>query len=250
MRRCGHSGNCPPGDRCRRRICRRGGAAPETVIYSLLSRPWPRTVSRLCPHASFRRASATDVRAEWVWTGFPLFDRSITPLSARGARTWLPRAPVFRLDEGTRMSNPISFRGLESLEARRLFDVSLAESEPNAGPADANPVPRVLATPVHISGAIDAPGDLDWFRIALQRGDIIGASVRGAPGLDGMIHFGNSAGQLLMHNDDSFFTGQRLLPAESPLPRTADDDRDPEVYDVITESGTYYFQVSAFTDED
>src|SRR5438067_549267 len=95
----------------------------------------------------------------------------------------------------------MSVFAIEPLEARRLLAASLMELEPNTGPAAANPVPRVLQTPVHISGAIDAPGDLDWFKIQLKAGDVFGASLKGAPGLDGMIHVGNSAGALLIHND-------------------------------------------------
>jgi hypothetical protein len=138
---------------------------------------------------------------------------------------------------------------IEFLESRRLLSVTVAESEPNTGPAGANPVPRVLGESVHFTGAIDAPGDLDWLTIDLQKGDVFGASQRGAPGLDGMIHFGNSAGELLMHNDDSFFNGT-FRPAASPLPRYADDIRDPEVFYVVTAPGTYYLQLSAYTDPD
>jgi len=138
---------------------------------------------------------------------------------------------------------------IEPLEPRRLLSVTIAESEPNTGPAAANPVPRVLDASVHYTGAIDTPGDLDWLKIDLKAGDVFGASLRGAPGLDGMIHFGNAAGQLLIHNDDSFFSGAALVP-QSPMPRSADDIRDPEAYYVVSAPGTYYLQLSAFTDPD
>jgi hypothetical protein len=138
---------------------------------------------------------------------------------------------------------------VEPLEARRLLSVTIGESEPNTGPAGANPVPRVVGEPVHFTGAIGTAGDLDWLTIDLQKGDVFGASMRGAPGLDGMIHFGDSAGHLLIHNDDSFLSGTGLVP-QSPMPRSADDIRDPEVYYVVSAPGTHYLQLSAYTDPD
>ena len=136
---------------------------------------------------------------------------------------------------------------VEPLEARRLLSVTVAESEPNGFPPDANPVPRVVGESVHFIGALDAPGDFDFVRIDLQAGDVFGASMRGAPGLDGMIAFGKTGPDIF--NDDSFSEGGPL-PGGSPLPHQADDIRDPEVYCVVSTPGTYFIQLSAFVDPD
>jgi len=53
----------------------------------------------------------------------------------------------------------------------------------------------------------------------------------------------------MMSNDDSGFTGERLLPRESPLPRNHSSERDSEIYYVITTPGTYFLELSAFDDE-
>ena len=135
---------------------------------------------------------------------------------------------------------------LEPLEARRLLSVTVAESEPNGFPSQANSVPRMIGEPVHFTGALDAPGDFDFVRIDLQAGDVFGASMRGAPGLDGMIAFGKTGPDIF--NDDSFSEGAPL--DGSPMPHQADDIRDPEVYCVITTPGTYFIQLSAFVDPD
>jgi hypothetical protein len=137
---------------------------------------------------------------------------------------------------------------IELLEARRLLSVTVAEAEPNDTPPEANPVPRVIGESVHVTGALEAPGSQDWFKIELEVGDVFGASLRGVPGLDGMIGFGQNG--LLIHNDDSFFRGAFALPAESPMPQHADDIRDPEIFYVVTAPGTYFFQISAFVDPD
>jgi hypothetical protein len=136
---------------------------------------------------------------------------------------------------------------IEPLEPRSLLSAGIVESEPNDGPSEANPVPRVLGGSAHVTGALGAPGDQDWFRIDLMAGDVIGASLRGALGLDGMLSFGKTGP--LIFNDDGHLN-DALIPDGSPLPRNADDILDPAIYYVVSEPGTYYLLLSAYVDPD
>jgi large repetitive protein len=137
---------------------------------------------------------------------------------------------------------------VEPLEPRRLMSVTVAESEPNDLRAHANGIARLPGSTVHVGGAVNAPGDRDWFKVQLQAGDIVGAVVNARDGLDPMIRLTDASGKLMISNDDSFFTGATVLPVESPLPRAQGSERDSEIYYTISQAGTYYLETSAFAD--
>src|SRR5688500_11365835 len=137
------------------------------------------------------------------------------------------------------MKRNVAHQVVEPLEQRRLLSVTIAESEQNDGPGAADGLPRLAETSIHVTGSIGAPGDLDWFKIKLKAGDVVGAIVTGQPGLDPMLHLGNSNIELMIHNDDSFNHKFRFMPPQSPLPRVSGSIRDPEMHYVISEPGTY-----------
>src|SRR5262245_49821960 len=99
-----------------------------------------------------------------------------------------------------RPAPPRACLGVEVLEDRSLPSVTILEAEPNDTRPHANLIPRVLDTPVNVSGMVGTPGDHDWFRIQLQAGDILGAALNGKNGLDPTIRLVNSAGDLMIAN--------------------------------------------------
>ena len=52
---------------------------------------------------------------------------------------------------------------IDTLEHRRLLSVSIAETEPNDAPGGATQIPHALHAPLHVTAALGAPGDSDWF---------------------------------------------------------------------------------------
>src|SRR5262249_55868024 len=97
---------------------------------------------------------------------------------------------------------------LEELEERNLLSVNLVEVEPNNTPPQANALQRLLDEQVIVSGRVNALGDRDWFRIELKQGDVLGAALNGQNGLDPMLRLVNSAGDLMVANDDKFRFGR------------------------------------------
>src|SRR3954469_18130123 len=81
---------------------------------------------------------------------------------------------------------PLARRRLvvEVLEDRNLLSVNLVEVEPNNTPAAANVIQRVLDSHVLVSGAVNLPGDRDWFGLQLKQGDVFGAALNGKSGLN------------------------------------------------------------------
>jgi hypothetical protein len=137
---------------------------------------------------------------------------------------------------------------LEALEDRAVPSVNLVESEANNTPATANAIGHMLHTEVNISGRIDTLGDRDWFRFEFGKGDVFGAALRGKNGMNPALRLVDSAGQLLVANDDALVGGKQYLPRESPLPHTTRSATDAEVYYVISTAGTYFLEVSASGD--
>src|SRR5262245_25518808 len=109
---------------------------------------------------------------------------------------------------------------VEALEDRTVPSVNIVETEPNNTPAAADIIDRLPATPVIVSGAVNAVGDRDWFRLDLKAGDVIGAALQGRNGLNPALRLVGSAGTLLIANDDANGSGRTFLPRESPLPYT------------------------------
>src|SRR3954452_11861118 len=91
---------------------------------------------------------------------------------------------------------------VEQLEIRRLLSVSISEAEPNNVRAQANTIVRKLDDHVLVSGAVNAPGDRDWFKIQLNQGDVVGGALTGQVGLDTTLRLFNNAGKLMIGNDD------------------------------------------------
>jgi hypothetical protein len=137
--------------------------------------------------------------------------------------------------------------GVEALENRIVPAVNFVESEPNNTPATADVIARLPATQVVLSGAVDAAGDRDWFRLDLRAGDVVGAVVKGQTGLNPAVRLINAAGDLMMSNDDLARNGT-FLPQESPLPHSTRSATDAGVYYVIATAGTYFLEVSASAD--
>jgi hypothetical protein len=136
---------------------------------------------------------------------------------------------------------------LEALEARDVPSVNVVETEPNNTPATANPIDRLPATQVIVSGSVGGLGDRDWFRFELRKGDVFGAALNGKNGLNASLRLVDSAGTLVVANDDAAGVGQNALPSESPLPYTRSAS-DAEVYTVISAAGTYFLEASASGD--
>jgi hypothetical protein len=99
-----------------------------------------------------------------------------------------------------------------------------------------------------MSGEVNAVGDRDWFRFDLRAGDVFGAALKGQNGLNPALRMLDSAGTLLLANDDARGIGRSSLPQESPLPYTTRSATDAEVYYVISAPGTYLIEVSASGD--
>src|SRR5262245_6522994 len=105
---------------------------------------------------------------------------------------------------GRRVRVPTRARAaLEVLEDRCLLSVNLVEAEPNNTPASANVIERLPATQVIMSGEVNSVGDRDWFRLDLREGDVVGAALKGQSGLNPALRLVNSAGMLLIANDDA-----------------------------------------------
>src|SRR5262249_14417668 len=127
--------------------------------------------------------------------------------------------------------------------------INVVEAEPNNTTLAADSIERVLGERVTISGHVDSLGDRDWFRIDLQQGDVFGAALSGQKALDPAIRFVNSDGELMMANDNSHFSGFKILPPESPLPHNQQDNPlNAELYYVIRTAGTYHIEVAASDD--
>jgi hypothetical protein len=154
----------------------------------------------------------------------------------------------FRPRRRARQVRPVSVRpGVEILEDRTLPSVNLVEAEPNDSMAFANDIPRVLGTPVNVSGAVGTLGDRDWLAIPLHQGDVIGATVQGQQELNPQVQLVNSAGQQMIANDNGRAFGQ-YLPDQSPLPHNQTSGPNAAIYYVISTSDTYYLEVSASGD--
>src|SRR3954468_15537737 len=97
---------------------------------------------------------------------------------------------------------------IEQLETRRLLSVSLSEAEPNNVRTQANTIIRKLDDHVLVSGAVNAPGDRDWFKVQLNPGDIVGGALAGQGGLDTTLRLFNNAGKLMIGNDDCGLSAQ------------------------------------------
>src|SRR4051812_16953330 len=121
---------------------------------------------------------------------------------------------------------------METLEIRRMLSTSIAESEPNNTLAGADLLPRQLGAPLHVSGKVASAGDIDWFKLTLKKGDVIGAALQGKDGLDPAIRLSNSSGVLLIGNDDEGArdAGSIYLPPDSPLPTNPPADSNSEFY--------------------
>jgi hypothetical protein len=148
---------------------------------------------------------------------------------------------AFNVAAGRRTSAGVS---VELLESRRLFSANFSESEPNDLRSRADVIERPSDNHVLISGRVNRFGDRDWFKVQLDQGDVVGAALSGHDGLDTVLRLVNSAGKLMMGNDDGAGGG---LPADSPLP-TSEAATDSAIYYVINKPGTYYLEVSAFED--
>lgn len=85
----------------------------------------------------------------------------------------------------------------------RLFEHGNAfEQEPNNEIAQASPV----SLPLALNGIIEQPGDIDFFRLTAQKGQVYEVECfarRIRSGLDPVMHLYNAAGGLLVSNDDS-----------------------------------------------
>jgi hypothetical protein len=139
----------------------------------------------------------------------------------------------------------------ESLESRTLLSSTAStftESEPNNSAARANSIPRLIENEIGIRGKINALGDHDWYRIELKKGDVVGAIVAGAPDLDSNVRLVDSAGRLVVGNDDDTLPATGLIPDESPLPVGHGSSLDAGIYYVINKPGAYYLDVSATED--
>src|SRR5262249_2773896 len=141
---------------------------------------------------------------------------------------------------------------VEPLEDRTTPSVNLVESEPNNTPAAADVIDRLPSTQVIVGGAVNTPGDRDWFRLDLRAGDVLGAAARGQGSLNPALRLVDPAGRLLFANDDVDNPlhpgwGQTFLPDESPLP-SAHIKTDAEVSYIISTAGTYFLEVSASGD--
>jgi hypothetical protein len=136
---------------------------------------------------------------------------------------------------------------METLEIRRMLSGSIAESEPNNTLASANSLPRQLGAPLHVTGKVASAGDVDWFKVDLKKGDVIGAALQGKDGLDPAIRLVNSSGVLMVGNDDdgARSAGSIYQAPESPLPANDPADSNCEFTYVISRAGTYYIEVSA-----
>jgi len=137
---------------------------------------------------------------------------------------------------------------VEALENRIVPAVNFVESESNNTPATADVIARLPATQVIVSGAVNALGDRDWFRLDLQAGDVIGCALKGQNGLNPALRLVDSTGALLVGNDDCQAVGRMFLPRESPLPYTTRSATDSDVYYVASTAGTYFLEVSASGD--
>jgi hypothetical protein len=137
---------------------------------------------------------------------------------------------------------------VQTLEARRLLSVSISEAEPNNVRTQANTIVRKLDDHMLVSGAVNARGDRDWFKIQLNAGDIVGGALAGQAGLDTTLRLFNNAGKLMIGNDDCGLSAQLVHPPESPLPYNTTNVRDSEIYYTIKTAGAYFVEVSAFED--
>jgi hypothetical protein len=124
----------------------------------------------------------------------------------------------------------------------------MVEREPNNTMAAAQALPRVPEIDVIVDGDVSSPGDRDWFRLDLRAGDVLGAALAGQSGLNPAMRLVDSAAQLLVSNDNAFFTGGQLLPPESPLPRDQSHGQNAELYYVVSAAGTYFIEVAASAD--
>jgi hypothetical protein len=140
---------------------------------------------------------------------------------------------------------------LERLEDRNLLSTTISEAEPNDSIATANSAPLGMDagedTRVIVKGAVGSHGDRDWVRVELSQGDVIGAAVKGLSSLNPAVSLMDSAGALLMFNDDHGFFSS-LLPPESPLPNDLSHATNSVFYYVINTAGTYLIKIAASGD--
>lgn len=144
------------------------------------------------------------------------------------------------------------------LRNRAAKVVTLSEIEPNDFPAQARLL-NVSSTigqevDVDLRGNITPGADLDYYRISIRKGDVIGIAViadpvdppdpRLPPPLDPVVGIYDLSGNLIIENDDDYgLTG--LYPVDSPLPK-GDYPLDSALSWIAIGEGEYLVRVSSF----
>ncbi len=144
---------------------------------------------------------------------------------------------------------------MEPLEDRTLLSLTITETEPNDTMWTAEAIPLGFdpgeADVITVKGYATAPGDRDWFRVELNAGDVLGATIEGQHGFDPEFGLWDGDGSLLIFNDNHRVAGYKdfLLPHDSPLPTmNAWFNVDAAIYYVISQPGTYYIGVRGYQD--
>ena len=127
--------------------------------------------------------------------------------------------------------------------ASPLALAAVGEAEPNDTPASAQVVS--LADPdVDLSGSISPNSDVDYYRVSVQKGDILGVAALGGGAPDTILRVTDLAGNSLLENDDHGNIAA-IYPPNSPLPGGA-STRDSALSWIAPATGDYLLRVTSW----
>lgn len=129
------------------------------------------------------------------------------------------------------------------------------EDEPNNTPATAQMLtiqPGPGSGDVNVEGSIGHNADLDFYRVAVSKGDVLGLAIWGLGEPDTVLAVTDSAGEVIALNDDHLGFGN-LYPPGSPLPQPVVDEDSilnwvaPQDGDYLIRAGSDGFSAGAYT---
>lgn len=96
---------------------------------------------------------------------------------------------------------------------------------------------------IDVDASLSNDGDLDWYRVQLNKGDILGAAMDAGGNPDGDLRLFDAGGSLIKRTDEAGFTS--FYPASNPLPRGS-ANFDAALSFIVPETGTYYLRAGSY----
>lgn len=136
-------------------------------------------------------------------------------------------------------------RPVDGLVALRGGAVVVNEQENNDSTGQAQVLNLgVNADPsINVNASLSNDNDLDFFRISLNKGDILGVAMNAGGNPDGDLRLLNAGGSEIKGSDLADFTD--FYPASSPLPRGS-DGFDAAISFVVPATGDYFIRAGSF----